>query len=339
MLRGVVRARADSAFSQVPHRRNRRSSAPKPRPPTPGGQYFGAWRESGRWGRGRAARREAVETAGAAPVGGSDRCTGPTSTRRHDHVRARLRPHRGAAGSRAPARFRLGDLTPLLLVAVRTPPPGRCVTCGRHDRRRRAGRTTRSRAAADRSRTVLVGQADPRLVQRPGRPRARRPTPAHRQAIADGRLDPGTVWFALALAVLPGGAAVARQRAVRRVGVPLSLARRAARAAGLAAQGQPVLASRGRRPSRCTRRSCPTAAGEVRTKGAPPELLITGLAALLGIGVHLLRALWGLVPDNAGRLDLPAAQARAEDRRLRDCSGWPVTYTVLVLVGLAFAGT
>ena len=73
-------------------------------------------------------------------------------------------------------------------------------------------------------------------------------------------------------------------------------------------------------------------------RGAPPEVLVTVLAALLGIGVHFLRALWGLVPDNAdGWTYLPLRLGlRVGASRLL----WlAATYTVLVLVALAFAGT
>ena len=73
-------------------------------------------------------------------------------------------------------------------------------------------------------------------------------------------------------------------------------------------------------------------------RGAPPELLVTGLAALLGIGVHFLTALWGLVPDNEDRWTyLPLKLGlRLGASRLLWVAG---TYTVLVLVALAFAGT
>ena len=75
-----------------------------------------------------------------------------------------------------------------------------------------------------------------------------------------------------------------------------------------------------------------------QAEGAPPELLITGLAALLGIGVHLLTALWGLVPDNEdGWTYLPLKLGlKIGASRLLWVAG---TYTVLVLVALAFAGT
>jgi hypothetical protein len=76
--------------------------------------------------------------------------------------------------------------------------------------------------------------------------------------------------------------------------------------------------------------------GEAR--GAPPEVLVTVLAALLGIGVHFLTALWGLVADHEdGWTYLPLKLGlRIGASRLLWVAG---TYTVLVVVALAFAGT
>jgi 4-hydroxybenzoate polyprenyltransferase len=155
--------------------------------------------------------------------------------------------------------------------------------------------------------------------------------------LADGRLDPGTLWFCLALAVL--------------LVVPLSIANGLyagsayllSLAIGLA--GQWVWLRKG------FLSWLPWAAAYAlypafisyggwggQERGAPPELLITGLAALLGIGVHLLTALWGLVQDNEdGWTYLPLKLGlRIGASRLL----WvAATYTVLVLIGLAFAGT
>ena len=72
--------------------------------------------------------------------------------------------------------------------------------------------------------------------------------------------------------------------------------------------------------------------------GSPPEISVTVLAAALGIGVHFLRALWGLVPDNAdGWTYLPLRLGlRLGASRLL----WVASvYTVGVLAGLAFAAT
>ncbi len=155
--------------------------------------------------------------------------------------------------------------------------------------------------------------------------------------VADGRLDPGTLWFCLALAVF--------------VVVPLSVANGlyagsaylVSLAIGLAGQWVwlrkgflswlPWAASYALYPAFLSYGGW---GGQER--GSPPELLITGLAALLGIGVHLLTALWGLVPDNEdGWTYLPLKLGlRLGASRLL----WvAATYTVLVLVGLAFAAT
>ena len=139
--------------------------------------------------------------------------------------------------------------------------------------------------------------------------------------LADGRLDPGTVWFCLALAIL--------------LVVPLSFANGlyagsaylCSLAIGLAGQWVwlrkgflswlPWAASYALYPAFLS-----YGGWGGQAKGAPPELLITGLAALLGIGVHLLTALWGLVPDNEDRwtyLPLKLGLRSAPP----GCCGWP----------------
>lgn len=73
-------------------------------------------------------------------------------------------------------------------------------------------------------------------------------------------------------------------------------------------------------------------------RGEPPEIVITVLAAMLGIGVHFLRSLWGFVPDHAeGWTYLPLKLGmRVGASRLL----WISTiYLALVLVALALAGT
>jgi 4-hydroxybenzoate polyprenyltransferase len=155
--------------------------------------------------------------------------------------------------------------------------------------------------------------------------------------LADGRLDPGTLWFCLALAIF--------------LVVPLSVANGlyaglsylASLAIGLAGQWVwlrkgffswlPWAASFALYPAFLSYGGW---GGQER--GSPPELLITGLAALLGIGVHLLTALWGLVPDNEdGWTYLPLKLGlRLGASRLL----WvAATYTALVVIALAFAGT
>ncbi len=178
----------------------------------------------------------------------------------------------------------------------RAPAPGPAHR-GRHDRRRRPGRAAQPRAAADpRHRARRPG--DPRLVQRPGRPQARRPPPAPGQAARRRPARPGHGLVLPGARGLPGGAAVGRQRPVRRRR-PTSLSL----AIGLV--GQWVWLRKG------FFSWLPWAAAFAlypaflsyggwggQERGAPPELLVTALAALLGIGVHFLTALWGLVPDN-----------------------------------------
>jgi 4-hydroxybenzoate polyprenyltransferase len=185
--------------------------------------------------------------------------------------------------------------------------------------------------------TVLVGQVilgwfnD--LVDR-GRDARHRRTG---KPLADGRLDPGTVWFCLALAVF--------------LVVPLSVANgRYAGSAyllslaiGLAGQWMwlrkgllswlPWAAAFSLYPAFLS-----YGGWGGQAEGAPPELLVTVLAALLGIGVHLLTALWGLVPDHEdGWTYLPLRLGlKIGASRLLWVAG---TYTVLVLVALAFAGT
>lgn len=144
--------------------------------------------------------------------------------------------------------------------------------------------------------TVLVGQAilgwHNDLVDRERDRRFR----ARGKPVADGRLDPGGLWFVLACGVL--------------LLVPLSVANgvRAglcyllAVAIGMLANLRfrrgfwswlPWAASFALYPAFLSFGGWGGA-----TVGSPPEPAMVALAALLGIGVHLLTALWGLVPDH-----------------------------------------
>lgn len=75
-----------------------------------------------------------------------------------------------------------------------------------------------------------------------------------------------------------------------------------------------------------------------RFEGSPPEVGMVALFAALGIGVHVLRALWGLVPDNKdGWTYVPLRLGlRLGAARLLTVT---TVYLVAVLVGLAFVGT
>jgi 4-hydroxybenzoate polyprenyltransferase len=231
--------------------------------------------------------------------------------------------------------FRVGDLTPFLLVRAAHPRQALVTAVGMAVAAALAGRPSRELLLV--LCTVVVGQVilgwfnD--LVDR------NRDARHHRtgKPLADGRLDPGTVWFCLALAVfllvplsvangLYAGSAYLISLAIGLLGQWVWLRK------GILSW-LPWAASYALYPAFLSYGGW---GGQV--KGAPPELLVTGLAALLGIGVHLLTALWGLVPDNEdGWTYLPLRLGlRIGASRLLWVAG---TYTVLVLVGLAFAGT
>lgn len=144
--------------------------------------------------------------------------------------------------------------------------------------------------------TVLVGQAllgwHNDLVDRARD--ARHQTP--RKPLADGRLEPGSVWFALTVALL--------------LVVPLSVS--TGLTAGIAYLLSLVVGLLGNVLLREGLFSwVPWAVSFAlypaylsyggwggSAEGQPPEVWMTVLAGLLGIGVHLLRAIWGLVADD-----------------------------------------
>jgi 4-hydroxybenzoate polyprenyltransferase len=144
--------------------------------------------------------------------------------------------------------------------------------------------------------TVLVGQTvlgwHNELVDR--KRDARHQVPG--KPIAEGKLDPGTVWFALACAVL--------------LVVPLSIATGVTAgscyllslATGMVGnvvlrQGPlswlPWVISFALYPAYLSYGGWGGAA-----EGSAPEVAMTVLAGLLGLGVHFLRSIWGLVADN-----------------------------------------
>ena len=183
--------------------------------------------------------------------------------------------------------------------------------------------------------TVLVGQtmigwhndvvdrARDLADERPGKP------------VADGSLDPGTVWFAIACGAL--------------LVVPLSIT------SGVTAGGAYLIAlAVGLLGNVLFRRgwlswltwavsfalypaflSYGGWGGEYT--GEPPEISVTVLAGALGVCVHFLRALPGLVADNRnGFRHLPLRVAlRVGAPRLLYLS---VAATVLVVAGLVLAG-
>lgn len=183
--------------------------------------------------------------------------------------------------------------------------------------------------------TVLVGQAvlgwhndvldraRDHAHARPGKP------------VADGRLDPGTAWFAWCCGVL--------------LLVPLAVNNGVlAGCCYLASVGVGLL---GNLDNRLVRRGVlswlPWAVAFSlypaflsyggwggQAQGAPPQPLLVGLAALLGVGVHVLSALWGLVADDEdGWTYLPLRIGR----RLGATRLLAATAAYLVAVAVAFA--
>jgi 4-hydroxybenzoate polyprenyltransferase len=312
----------------------------------------------GRPRRGRAAEpepAEAAETVQPAPEAAQD-AVPSTGWRAREQRVAQRREARTAApasaeppgprpdradgpeeGDGEPGRpsFRIGDLTPFLLVRAAHPRQALVTALGMAVAAALAGRPSRELLLI--LATVVVGQVilgwfnD--LVDR--RRDARHGLPG--KPLADGRLDPGTVWFCLAIAIF--------------VVVPLSVGNGLYAGAAYLISLAIGLAGQWVRLRKGFLSWLPWAASYAlypafisyggwggQERGAPPELLMTGLAALLGIGVHFLTALWGLVPDNEDRwtyLPLKLGLKIGASRLLWVAGTW----TVLVLVGLAFAGT
>ncbi|MGH3350043.1 MAG: UbiA family prenyltransferase [Nocardioides sp.] len=131
----------------------------------------------------------------------------------------------------------------------------------------------------------LVDQAVDRRHERAGKP------------ISDGRLDPGGVWFALCCGVL--------------LAIPLSVT--SSTVAGLFYLGSLVIGMLANVLLRkglfswvlwaaafaCYPGYLSYAGWAGESAGGPPHWAMVALAAALGIGVHFLTALWGLVADNA----------------------------------------
>ena len=184
--------------------------------------------------------------------------------------------------------------------------------------------------------TVLVGQAllgwhndlvDRRRDARHGRTD---------KPVADGRLDPGTAWFAVACAVL--------------LVIPLSLSNGIT--AGLLYLVSVAIGVLGNYTLRTGLLSwVPWAAAFAlypaflsfggwgnHGGGSAPQPAMTVLAVLLGIGVHLLTALWGLVADHEdGWTYLPLRLGmRIGAARLLALT---TTYLALVAAGMIITGT
>ncbi|GAB3773170.1 4-hydroxybenzoate polyprenyltransferase [Nocardioides ginsengisegetis] len=234
---------------------------------------------------------------------------------------------------RAERRLSVANLGPVLLLRTAHPRQALITAAGIAGAAALAGRTSRELGLV--FVTALVGQAilgwHNDLVD------ARRDArhDAAGKPIALGTLDAGTVWFALACGVL--------------LVVPLSLSN------GITAGSAFLLAMAiGLLGNVVLRRGLlswlPWAASYALFPaflsyggwggdftGNPPEIAITVLAALLGVGVHFLRALPGLVADNEDglrHLPLRVALRIGATRLLVLSSVW----TAAVLVALLITG-
>lgn len=238
------------------------------------------------------------------------------------------------ATARRGALTRLRDLTPLLLLRAAHPRQAVLTAALMGLASALADRPTRELGLV--LATVLVGQAvlgwHNDLVDR-GRDAAHA---AKGKPLADGRLEPGTAWFALACGVL--------------LLVPLSVSHGVT--AGSAYLVSVALGLVGNVVLRSGVLSfVPWAAAFAlypvflsyggwngEDAGSAPTVVMVVLAALLGVGVHVLRAVWGLVADNEdGWTYLPLRLGlRLGAARLLLLVG---LYLALVVVGMVVAGT
>ena len=247
--------------------------------------------------------RQPVRTPGAAAVAQRDgRPSGPADA---DVVPA---PRRFAPSS-ATGRLRLSvlDSTPVLLLQAAHPRQALATGLGLAVVALAPDREPREAAVV--AATAVVGQAvlgwHNDIVDRA---RDQRHDVAGKP-LADGRLDPGTAWYAVVVALL--------------LVVPLSISTGVT--AGLCYLAALVVGLLGNVALRRGRLSWVTWAVQFAlyapyvalggwggdAKGDPPEVAMVVLFALLGVGVHLLRAIWGLVADDAeGWTYLPLALGR-----------------------------
>jgi len=203
-------------------------------------------------------------------------------------------PPEPATRERRSLRLRLGDALPVTLLLAAHPRQAVLTAVAVGVAALLTGREPREVLVV--AATVLVGQSllgwHNDLADR--RRDARHETP--RKPVAQGRLDPGTLGFAIAVAVL--------------LVVPLSIS--VGVTAGTYYLGSLVAGALGNAALRKGRFSFLTWATSFGllvpylsyggwgggTEGSPPQPAMIAVAALLGVGVHVVRSIWGLVTDD-----------------------------------------
>ena len=198
---------------------------------------------------------------------------------------------------RAPGRLsvrRLGNFWLFLLIRASHPRQALATAIGVAAVAALAGRPTREVGVV--AATVLIGQVvlgwHNDIVDRERD--ARHHTP--RKPVADGRLDAGTVWFALTIAVLvlvPLSISTGVVAGINYlISVMIGLLANVALRQGLFSW-VPWALSFALYPAYISYGGW---GGDA--EGPPPEAVMTLLAGLFGVGVHFLRSIWGLVADN-----------------------------------------
>jgi len=282
----------------------------------------------GRWQR-RRERASAGEGNGTALADVGETSTEPDSA-------ARRAPRRGVETRRSPQRpvRRLKDAWPLLIIQAAHPRQAVATALGVGAVAALAGRPTREVGVI--LLTVLVGQSilgwHNDIVDRERD--ARHHTP--RKPIADGRLEVGSVWYTLTIAVLllvPLSISTGVIAGINYlVGVIIGLLANVALRQGLFSW-VPWALSFALYPAYIS-----YGGWGGQAEGPAPEVVMTLLAALLGIGVHFLRSIWGLVADNEDGwtyLPLRLGLKLGATRLLVLTSA----YLVAVLVAMAIAGS
>ncbi|HET9422245.1 MAG TPA: UbiA family prenyltransferase, partial [Nocardioides sp.] len=189
---------------------------------------------------------------------------------------------------------RLRDAWPLLMIQAAHPRQAVATSLGVGAVAALAGRPTREVGVI--LLTVLVGQCilgwHNDIVDRERD--ARHDTP--RKPIADGRLDVGSVWYTLTIAVLllvPLSISTGVIAGINYlISVMIGLLANVALRQGLFSW-VPWALSFALYPAYIS-----YGGWGGQAEGPAPEVVMTLLAGLLGIGVHFLRAIWGLVADN-----------------------------------------